>query len=177
MADVPPPGTNSDSPAYWTNKTLTGLGWTPQAIDWLIRNVPVKFQSGPLSGQNQDVMGDYTTSRAPFPMIPESGTIGGIRTRIDPGVSDSRLGPLFQHEAQHAWDITRGQKLPMKDLSSLMSQLGLDDQFRTWMANYQKNTGSQLDQPHYTHAVNQGMGIDPSSLPDWFKSQYFSEYR
>jgi hypothetical protein len=84
-----PPGENDDSPAYFTERTLSAAGWTPEAVDWAIRNVPTDFRA---NLRQQGANGIY------YPGDPG-------QVFVDANYRNARrVAQTTEHEMMHAWE-------------------------------------------------------------------------
>ena len=151
------PGSSDDSPAYFMRESLQPAGWSPEATDWAIRNVPMGYTPETLNNDSE-VMGYYDRP-------------GGYAvTQIGTQHPAAEVSDTTRHELQHAWDRQQTGYFP----TGAETQAAFGDQLDPGISGQLGNIIDK-DPTHATNDLYEVFGRQGISTmaPDFLK-KYFS---
>lgn len=153
------------APLFWsvpkatTRAALLAHGWTPEAVDWIDRNVRVEYDV-------REATGGFAPSRNPLP-----GLLGRITVAPDLPAEEEAL--TIEEEAHHAWDTGHGWTVDgvRADLTRLAN--GPDDVY--WRARHEARLvlRGEGDAAHDNHRLIERLGFDYTLLPPDYRARWF----
>lgn len=159
-------------PDETVRQVLLSYGYRPDAVDWIIQNVPVEWA--------QQDLGDLARQGRSVYSLTNNGPVIRINDRV--ASNPIRLGEAVRHEAQHGVELTPsspylGPSFGMGEMDALSdpSSQASTPQLATAVSEILSRPGDygRDDPAHYRTGILEGLGFDYGAIPEPVRREAF----